>query len=51
MPRLSAKTLKKRIAMLQRIKEHNQQIIEQLLKEHKFKDEKIAWYRKKLRMV
>lgn len=51
MPKLSVKTLKKRMLILQRIKEHDQRIIDSLLKEHKFKDEKIAWYRKKLGMV
>jgi len=51
MPRLTEKTLKKRIAILIRIRENNEKIIETLLKETKAKDEKILWYRKKLRVM
>ena len=51
MPRLSEKTLKQKIAILKRLREHNQRIIESLLKETKSKDEKILWYRKKLKVM
>lgn len=51
MPKLSEKRLKEKIKVLQNLKEHDKKIIVQLLKEYKFKDDKIAWYKKKLRLV
>ena len=51
MPKLKRETLNQRIAILKRVKEQNERIIESLLKETKAKDEKILWYRKKLRVM
>ena len=51
MPKLKRETLKQRIAILKRIRENNEKIIESLLKETKAKDEKILWYRKKLKVM
>lgn len=48
---LTKKTLEKRMALLKRVKEQNSKIIEKLLKETKAKDEKISWYRKRLRSM
>ena len=51
MGKLAKKTLEKRIALLKRLKEQNAEIIEKLLRESKAKDEKISWYRRKLRVI
>jgi hypothetical protein len=51
MPRLSEKTMRARMKMLERLKEHDRKVIESLMKEIKHKDEKIMWFKRKLRLM